>query len=164
MALARSAPGHAKTPPPVAPVPSRDDEDEEDASADAATSPAASASVSIAPTASGDSSGGCSLDAPLDGTETARIRDDPGVDSRSSATTSAANDDRLRERRRAVAFARALIDGDGAAKGARRWAKAAARAAAKASDGAGGDGKKRRRLPAGWAVRAGTGARTRTRC
>ena len=101
MALARSAPGLAKTPPPVAPVPSRDDdEDEEDASADAATSPAASASVSIAPTASGDSNG-CSLDAPLDGTETARIRDDPGVDSCLSATTSAsaANDDRLRERR-----------------------------------------------------------------
>ena len=165
MALARSAPGLAKTPPPVAPVPSRDDdEDEEDASADAATSPAASASVSIAPTASGDSNGGCSLDAPLDGTETARIRDDPGVDSCLSTMTSAANDDRLRERRSAVAFARALIDGDGAAKGAKRWAKAAARAAAKASDGAGGDGKKRRRLPAGWAVRAGTGARTRTRC
>jgi len=164
MALARSAPGLAKTPPPVAPVPSRDDEDEEDASADAATSPAASASVSIAPTASGDSNGGCSLDAPLDGTETARIRDDPGVDSCLSTMTSAANDDRLRERQSAVAFARALIDGDGAAKGAKRWAKAAARAAAKASDGAGGDGKKRRRLPAGWAVRAGTGARTRTRC
>ena len=34
--------------------------------------------MSIAPTASGDSNGRCSLDAPLDGTETARIRDDPG--------------------------------------------------------------------------------------
>ena len=170
MALARSVPGLAKTPSPVAPVPSDpspsgndddddDDEEEDDAAADAAANP----SVSIAPTASGDSNA-CSLDETLTGTELARIRDDPGVDSRPPPPAASArpNDAQIRERRRrAVAFARALIDGDGGGGGrggvgAKRWARASG---AKASDGDGGDGKKkRRRLPAGWAPLA-----TRTR-
>ena len=53
------------------------------------------------------------MDATLDATETARIRDDPGVDSSGRG----ANEARLLERRRAVAFARALIDGDGEGAG-----------------------------------------------
>ena len=165
MALARSVstPG-AKTraipvaPPvlPSDPSPSGNDDDDDDDEGAADADASASPSASIAPTASGDSTG-CSLDATLDATETARIRDDPGVDSSGRG----ANEARLLERRRAVAFARALIDGDGEGAGSRRWARCRAKAAGDGDDG--GRSKKRRRLPAGWAPRASGGARTRTR-
>ena len=136
-------PARSRSPPAPDPSPSGNDDDDDDDEGAADADAAASPSASIAPTASGDSNG-CSLDATLDATETARIRDDPGVDSCLSATTSArANDDRLRERRRAVALRARSSTGDGEGAGWRRRGETSGEGGgAKASDGDGGDGRR----------------------